>query len=137
MNGKLIATFIASYIILFLFGTFNIFVKWNSLLYYFGVFAIFFLSYYMFVFFQKNIKFNFADSYISIIYLIILYLGYWIGFRIYFGNYASLAHKSFAEYLTLTKTSLWQTLINSPYIYLALAAFAGWIAFYLEYYNKK
>jgi len=133
----MIAIFIATMVILFSLGLFGVFAKWNSLLYWLGAICMFFIAYFVFDYLQKEIKFNFSESYIGILLLIILYLGFWLAFRIYYGNIANLNNLPYDEFYVKQNLNLFKSLMDSPYIYMALSFFAGWIAFYIEYFNKK
>ena len=135
--GKLLAVFIATYAILLIFGFTGIFAKWDSWLYYGGVFAIFFITYFLFEFLQKEVDFKFAESYIGLIFLILMYLGFWLAFRIYYGNLASLNNISYGEFYKNAGLNMFKYMINSPYIYLSLSAFGGWVAFYIEKFKVK
>ncbi len=136
-NHKLILIFVITYVVLYVLSVLGVFAKWTSPLYYLGTLAFFFISYYLFEFLQKEFNFNFAESYIGLIYLILLYLGFWAAFRIYYGNVASLNNISYSEFYTKQGLNLFKYLISTPYIYLALSAFVGWLTFYFNNFKSK
>ena len=135
--NKLVATFISTYVILFILSFFGVFATWDSWLFYGGTIVTFFIAYYFFEYIQKEIEFNFAESYIGLLFLIIMYLGFWLAFRIYYGNIASLNNIAYSEFYVKSGLNMFKYMINSPYIYLALSSFGGWVAFYLNNFKKE
>jgi len=125
---------------LFFFGYFEIFAKWDSWFYYLGVFTLFWIGYFVFEFLHKEIdskKFSFSEAYIGLILLIILWLGYWIAFRVYYGNIANLNNIAYSDLYTRANMSLFKTLFNSVYIHISLSFFTGWLAFYIKTKTHK
>jgi hypothetical protein len=140
MNQKtktMLGVFVATVVILYFLSIFELFGQWDSTLYYLGVIIFYFIGYFIFEYFQNNIKFNFAEAYIGIILLVILYFGFWLGFRIYYGNLASLNNISYTDFYANSGLNMFKYLITCPYIYLSLSFFGGWIGFCINYFRKK
>lgn len=135
--SAMIFVFIATFVVLFSLNLFKIFGTWDSILYWIGAFAMFFIGYFIFEYLQQEIKFNFAESYVGILLLVVLYLGFWLAFRIYYGNIANLNNIAYSEFYTKQNLNLFKDLINSQYIYMALSFFGGWLAFYIDKVSKN
>jgi len=117
-------TFVVTYVLLYILGITNVFNNinspWSNHLF---IIAFFFFGYFVFEYLQAKIKFNFAEIYIGVILLITSYLAFYLAYWIYYSQV----------------TGIFSYLINSPYIYMAISFFAGWLAFFfvnLDFKNK-
>lgn len=99
---------------------------------YIAIVAFFLFGFFLFEFLQEKITFKFSDAYVGLILLVVLYLAFWLAFRFFYGNSASLNNLSFSDYYVKAGLNLFSSLINSPYIYIALSFFAGWLAFFIK-----
>ncbi|PIU22449.1 MAG: hypothetical protein COT14_01110 [Candidatus Diapherotrites archaeon CG08_land_8_20_14_0_20_30_16] len=115
-------TFVVTYILLYFLGTNGIFNNinspWSNHLF---VICFFFFGLFLFDYLQKELEFNFAEFYIGIILLILLYFAFYLAYWIYYSQVQGV----------------FSYLINSPYIHIAISFFGGWLAFFLVNYKNK
>ncbi len=116
------AIFVVNYILLYVLSAtkliFDINSPWTNHLF---IIAFFIFGYLIFEYFKKEIDFNFAEIYIGLILLIMLYLGYYMAYWIYY-----------------TQTSgIFSSLLSTPYIHIAVSFFMGWLTFFFMNFNSK
>lgn len=134
-NYKLAIGFVLSYLILYLLSFFNTFPDFSSILYYLGPIPMYFIAYYTFSYLQKETNFKFNEPYVGFLLLVILWLGFWMAFRVYYGNIASLNGMNYATFYVNANLDIFRSLMSMPYIYMALSFFFGWIMFSYSAYN--
>ncbi len=128
---KVLLIFALTYIVLFLINYLGIFGKWTSITYSIGIIPFFFMTYFVFEYLQKEVEFNFNEPYVGFLLLTMMWLSFWIAFRIYYGNIATLNGIDYSTFYTNANLNMFSYLINNPYIYIALSSFCGWVAFAL------
>lgn len=115
-------TFIVTYVLLYVLGTTGVFNNinspWSNHLF---IIAFFFFGYFLFEYLQEKIDFNFSEIYVGFILLIILYLAFYLAYLIYYSQLSGV----------------FNYLINSPYIHIAISFFCGWLAFFFANLNLK
>jgi len=113
--------FVVNYILLYILGTTGVFNNvnspWSNHLF---IIAFFFFGLFLFIYLNENVKFNFAEPYIGLILLIILYFSFYIAYWIYYSQVSGV----------------FNYLINSPYIHISISFFAGWLAFLFISFKK-
>jgi hypothetical protein len=114
--------FVLSYILLYILSATklinNINSPWSNHLF---IIAFFCFGYFLFDYLQKEINFNFAEIYIGVILLIILYLAFYMAYWVYYSQ----------------TTNVFSYLIDSPYIHIAISFFAGWLTFFFINFDFK
>lgn len=116
-------SFIVSYILIFLLGQFVFKSIGNTFVNHILIISFFVLSFFLFDMLQKEIKFSFSEYYVGLILLILMYFGYYLAYWIY--------------YRKVVLSSLFSYLFLSPFLYVCLGFFFGWITFMLCEQFKK
>jgi hypothetical protein len=116
-------TFVVSYLLIFLLGKFVFKSISSTIINHIFIISFFILGYFLFEILQKEIKFSFSEYYVGIVLLVISYLGFYLAYYFY--------------YRKVVLSSMFSYLISSPYIYVSLGFFAGWLAFMLKENLKK
>ncbi len=127
-------TLVITYALLFFLSWVDVFGKIGAFWYfnYIAILAFFFFGYFVFTYLQEKMEFSFSEYYVGLILLFVLYLAYWLAFRVYYGNNATLSGYAFSDYYAKAGLNMFSSLINGPYIYIAVSFFAGWVAFFLK-----
>lgn len=113
----IISSFLISFLLIFLLGKL-VFKSINTtFVNYAFIVAFFIFGFFIFEFLDKKLEFDFSEIYVGVILLIILYLGFWFAFLIYYG--------------TISMSYLMNYLFKSPYIYISLSFFLGWCTYSL------
>jgi len=114
--------FIVNYILLFILSATKVIsdigTPWtNHLL----IISFFVFGFLIFEYIQKEIDFNFSEIYVALILIIMLYLGFYLAYLIYYSQ----------------TQGVFTYLLNSPYIHIAISFFAGYLTFFLRHFDFK
>jgi len=114
--------FVVNYVFLYLMSALKVFNSINATAAnHIFIVAFFIFGVFLFEYLNKELEFNFAEIYVGILLLILLYFAFFFAYWIY----------------SLRITGVFTYLINCPYIFIAISFFAGWLAFFIYHYKNK
>lgn len=112
--------FILNYILLYILSATkiinNINSPWSNHLF---IISFFVFGYFLFDYLNNELDFNFAEIYVAVILLIILYLAFYCAYWVYYSQ----------------TTGVFSYLVNSPYIHIAISFFTGYLAFFFKNFD--